>query len=108
MRLGFFMASLLVISAGLAGCKGDPVKCEAGCRNYATLVYWKQADAEIAKLPADQRDALRKKKLGELDKKLESGLDMCTSQCMSANKEDDIDCLVAAKTADQASDCLSK
>jgi hypothetical protein len=89
-----------------AGCKGDAVKCEQGCRNYAQLMYWKDADAEIAKAPADKRDALRHQKLGEFGQKLDHGLDMCVSQCQAANGEDDINCLIAAKTADQAQACL--
>ncbi|HEX4419256.1 MAG TPA: hypothetical protein VH165_15195 [Kofleriaceae bacterium] len=103
MRLDLAMMLLLGV---VGACKGDPVKCEQGCRNFATLVYWKNADAEIAHAPADQRDALRKKKLGELDKQLERGLDMCVTQCQSANNTDDIDCLVGAKTADQALACM--
>jgi hypothetical protein len=100
MRLGLAMALIL------CACKGDAVKCDQGCRNFATLIYWKTADAEIAATPVGERDALRKRKLGELDTKLERGIDMCVSQCQSANKTDDIDCLIAAKTADQATACL--
>ena len=99
----------LTASTALAvggGCKGDAQKCETGCRNYAGLLYWKQADAEVAAAPAQQRDALRKRKLGEFDTKLEGGIDMCISQCQSANNDTQIDCLIAAKTADKATECL--
>ena len=103
-RLGL----LFVLVAALAGCKGDPIKCDQGCRNFAKLMFWKDADAEISKAPPAERDALRKKKLAELSEKMEGGIDMCVSQCQSANKEDDIDCMIAAKTADQAQVCLKK
>ena len=99
------LATLMALAVG-GGCKGDAQKCETGCRNYAGLVYWKQADAEITAAPADQRDTLRKRKLGEFDTKLEGGIDMCVSQCQSANNDTQIDCLIAAKTADKATECL--
>ncbi|HEY0192609.1 MAG TPA: hypothetical protein VGC42_15930 [Kofleriaceae bacterium] len=103
-RLSF----VFVVAALLAGCKGDPVKCDQGCRNFANLMFWKQADAEIAQAPPTERDALRKKKLAELSLKVEGGIDMCITQCQSANKEDDIDCMIAAKTPDQAQACLKQ
>jgi hypothetical protein len=99
------MRLVLALTLLLGACKGDAVKCEQGCRNFATLVYWKHADAEINAAPPDKRDALRKRKLGEFDSKLENGIDMCVSQCQSANNTDDIDCMIAAKTADQALAC---
>jgi len=100
------MRLVLLLTLVLCACKGDAQKCETGCRNFATLVYWKHVDAEVASTPPDQRDALRKRRLGEFDSKLENGIDMCVSQCQSANNETDIDCMIAAKTADQATGCL--
>jgi len=100
------MRLVLLLTLLLCACKGDAQKCETGCRNFATLVYWKNVDAEVASTPPDQRDALRKRRLGEFDSKLENGIDMCVSQCQSANNETDIDCMIAAKTADQATGCL--
>ena len=90
----------------LCACKGDPVKCDQGCRNFAALAYWKDADAAIAASPADQRDALRKQSLVKFDGVLERGIDLCVSQCQSAGNTAQIDCMVAAKTADQAYDCF--
>jgi hypothetical protein len=98
----FTLAAMLVLGA----CKGDPQKCDTGCRNYATLLYWQKADAEIAAAPAAERDVLRRRKLGMFNSKLENGVDLCVSQCQSANNTKDIDCLIAAKTADQALACL--
>jgi len=99
------MRLALVLCLILGACRGDAQKCEAGCRNFAALAYWKAADVEIAAAPAAKRDALRTRKLGELNEKLELGIDMCVTQCQSANNTDDVDCLIAAKTADQAIAC---
>jgi hypothetical protein len=99
-------STLLALALFLGACKGDAQKCETGCRNFATLVYWKNVDAEVAAAPADQRDALRKRKLGEFGSKLENGIAMCVSQCQSANNDADLECMIAAKTADQVTRCL--
>jgi hypothetical protein len=107
MRLALALPLLALAALAFGGaCKGDARKCEAGCRNHATLVFWKAADLEVAAAPADQRDAVRKRKLSELDEKLSSGIDMCVSQCQTANNETEIDCLIAAKTAERATECL--
>jgi hypothetical protein len=100
---------VLVVALGAGasvGCKGDPVKCEAACRNYGTLVYQRNAEAAVAAEPPETRDALRKRLAGKFNSDLENGVDMCVSQCRSANKEDDIECMIAAKTADQALACF--
>lgn len=97
------LLGLLVLAA--LGCKGDPVKCEKACRNYAELVYWQQADAEINAAPVAERDALRKKKMGEFSNNLSRGVDMCTTKCMSANNDKTTNCLLEAKTAEQAKKC---
>jgi hypothetical protein len=102
-----FVLVLLLLGLGV-GCKGDPDKCEQACRNYAHLVYWEAAEAEIAAAPVAERDALRKKKMGEFSHNLSKGVDMCSSKCMSANHDTDIDCLIGAKTAKQAKDCVTK
>jgi len=99
------MRLVLALALMSAACKGDLVKCEQSCRNYATLVFWQKTDADIAKAPAAERDALRKQKQEELDRYLTVGLDMCVSQCQSANNEDTIDCMIAAKTAEKVQAC---
>ena len=99
--------ALTLLGLGLGGCKGDARKCETACRNYAPLLYWKVADAEIAAAPADQRDRMRKHKLAEFDSKLENGVDDCVTKCQSANNEKQIDCISAAKTADAAEACVN-
>lgn len=90
----------------LAACHGDRQKCETACRNYGTLLYWDLSDKEINAAPADQRDALRKRKLGEFSSKLENGIDLCVNQCSSANNDKMTDCMIAAKTADDAKKCV--
>jgi hypothetical protein len=89
----------------VAACRGDAKQCDQGCRNAFGLVYWRDADKAIAAAPADQRDALRKQKLDEFTHKLEAGIGLCVSQCQAAGNQSTIDCLIAAKTADQALAC---
>ena len=103
MRLAPALTLLVIV---LGACKGDAQKCDTGCRNFAKLRYWKAADVEIAAAPPDQRDALRKQKLADFDRKLEGGIDMCVSQCQSANNDTDIECMIAATTEAQVSACL--
>lgn len=98
----------LVVAITLAACHGNPEKCEKACRNYAELTYWKKADAEIAAAPPEQRDALRKQKLSKFTADLEQGLTLCTTRCSSANNDKQADCLIEAKTADQAKACVDE
>lgn len=102
MRLAVLFAAL---ASYLAACKADAQKCEQAARNFATLTYWKRADEDIAKEPPDRRDAVRKKKLAQFTAELESKIDSVVKQCQSANNEDQIDCMIAAKTAEQALEC---
>src|SRR5438552_14227573 len=88
------VALLAALALGSAACKVDAQKCDQACRNVAELLYWQQADKEIEAGPADQRDALRKRKLGEFTTKLEQGIDLCVNQCQSARP--DVECMIAA------------
>ena len=63
-------------------------------------------DKEIAAAPADQRDALRKKKVAMFSNDLENGVDTCINQCTSANNDEQVDCMINAKTAAEASKCI--
>src|SRR6266567_2263911 len=103
------MRWLFVLVLAAAACKGNPVKCDKGCRNFATLIFWEKADAEIAAAPPDKREALRKAKLAKFTTDLEHGINMCTSQCTSATTTSDeqADCLIEAKTAEQAKACAN-
>ena len=97
----------LVLAAAIfvTACRGDAQKCEQACRNVYTLTYWQRADAEIAKLPQEQRKLERQKRLSDFTNRLEMGVDTCTTQCQSANNDEQIDCMIAAKTAEQAIAC---
>ena len=99
-------ALAVVLALALAACKGDARKCEAACRNYATLRYWKVAEADITAAPPGERDAVRNRWRGRFPSELENGVELCVSQCQSANNAKDIDCMIAAKTADRAEACL--
>ena len=98
-----WLCALLLV----AGCKGDRVKCEKGLRNYAQLVFWAEADAQIAAAPEGAREELRKEKLAKFERDMENGLDSMVSRCVSANNDDQINCMINAKTATQAKACSS-
>lgn len=93
--------AILVASA----CRGDPQQCEQAVRNYASLVYWQEAEAAIAAAPPDKREHLRRDKLAEFQAQLDRGLQTLVSQCTSANNKDQISCMIEARTADQAKRC---
>jgi len=99
---------VLALASSALGCKGDRNKCEAACRNYATLVYWEKTDAEIAAAPEADRENLKKKKLSEFTNYLEQGVEICVNQCSSANNDEQIDCMTKAKTGTEAEKCSSK
>jgi len=101
MRRALFVTLVL-----LAACKGDRDKCEKACRNYGTLLYWDLADKAIQAAPEAERDALRKRKLGEFSSLLENGVDTCVNQCASANNDKQVECMTTAKTAAQAAECV--
>jgi hypothetical protein len=98
-------ASIVLVIIFMLGCQGDPEKCEQAVRNFATLVYWQQADAKIAAAAPADRDALRKQKLAEFTGQLERGMPTLVSQCQAANNSSQITCMIDAKTADQAKAC---
>lgn len=102
----WLVALCFVFSAGCQSCKGDPEKCDRAARNYFELVFWEKANAEIEKLPPAERDAARKKKMAELAVEIEKGIDLVVSKCVSANNPDEVDCLIAAKTAAAAKACI--
>ena len=103
--------ALLVILAtfATAGCKGDRDKCEKAARNYAELMLrdrlWKKANEEIAALPKDQQELARSKKLSEFTNELEGNIDFFTEQCMSANNDEQVACMIDAKTAEAVAKC---
>ncbi len=102
-------AVTLILALSLAAChQGDPDKCEQAVRNYATLMYWRNADAVIAKAPPEKRDALRKEKLADFTAKMDKGVQTLVTQCVSANDKDTINCMIEAKTAEEAEKCAPR
>jgi hypothetical protein len=97
----------VVIFAALLGtaCKGDKQKCEQAARNYAELMFWKKANTEINALPEAERDLARKKKMSAFTNELENNIDFITEQCVSANNEKQVECMIAAKTAEAVAKC---
>ncbi len=101
-------AAVLVValaSLALGACKGDPQRCEAAIRNYHSLVFWEFADKEIAAAPEADRAELKKRKLADEQADLERGLETLTSQCVSANNDDQVKCMIDAKSAQEAHKC---
>lgn len=107
MRRLLVLFALVVGLAGLGGCKGDKKECEQACRNYAKLVYWKRLDAQIAKLPAAEQDARRRRGLAEYSSLVEDGVFTCINACVSAGNDDQSDCLLKVKTAEAAEACVA-
>jgi hypothetical protein len=99
------LLAVLVLAFAATACKGDKEKCEQAARNFATLTYWDRTNAELAKLPEGEREGARKKKLSAFTNELEGKIDVVVSQCQSANNDDQVDCMIAAKTAKQVLDC---
>lgn len=98
---------LALVLSPLAACKGDRDKCEKAARNYATLVYWGKADAALSQLPESERANARSKMQTAFDTELEGEITAITSQCVSANNDDMVDCMIKAKTSAQALKCAS-
>jgi hypothetical protein len=100
------MRALLGVVIVLAlGCSADPKKCEQAVKNFSSLVFWDSADREIGSAKPEDREALRKTKLAEYNAQLDRGLTTLVSQCQSADNTDMVDCMIAAKTAEQAKAC---
>ena len=102
MRLGLLFVLLL------AACnKSNVQKCDLGCRNYFKLHYWKDADAEIAAAPPEQRDAVRAQKNAEYDDRMMKNLDLCVTKCQSGADQKRVQCWIDATTAEQAEKCAN-
>ena len=80
--------------------------CDKACRNYFTLHYWDEADRQLEKAAPDQRDALRKKKVDEMDPRMQGELGMCVSQCREAADDKIAKCMIDAKTVKDVEACV--
>lgn len=99
------LALLVLGPASLAGCKGDAKKCEAAARNFAEVVYKEKMEKELAELPADKREAARKEKLAAYANAVEKDIDFFIRQCVAANNDEQVECMIAAKTSKDAMKC---
>lgn len=100
------IALALVGALAVTGCKKPRAEdCEEGIRNWFTLIYWEDAEKEIAAAPPDQRDALRAAKLADRDQKLEEGMELSVRQCRAAGDFEGVKCMKQARTAAQARAC---
>ena len=100
------IAVALVATLAVTACsRPKPEDCEEGIRNWFTLIYWEDAEKEIAAAPPAQRDAVRAAKLADRDAKLAEGLDLSVRQCRSARDFDGVTCMKNARTATQARGC---
>lgn len=97
--------SLALVMLFAVACQGDPKKCEQAVRNYHSLLFWEQANKEIGSAAPAQRAALRTEKNTQFLHEETRALPTLISQCTTANNEDQVSCLIAAKTADQARKC---
>jgi hypothetical protein len=103
------MRSILFVLAaalGAGACGASGGDCDRACRNYFTLHYWDDADKDISKAPPEQRDAVRKKKVEELDPRMQKELGMCESQCREASSDKEATCMIGAKTVKEVESCV--
>jgi hypothetical protein len=104
-RIRAALVGVVLVTSAAAGCKGDPVQCEAAIRNYTQLVYWDKADKEIADAPEADRAKLRADKLAAYERELARGIDGLTARCVSAHNDKEVQCMIDAKTATDARAC---
>lgn len=100
--------AVILLAGALAagGCKKPKAEeCEAAIRTWFTLLYWEDAEKEIAAAPPEQREAVRTAKLADRDACLKVGMDLSVRQCRAAGDYKFIDCMKTAKTAIQARAC---
>jgi hypothetical protein len=97
---------VLACAIGAGACGASGADCDKACRNYFTLHYWEEADKEIEKAPAAERDAVRKQKVEALDPRMQKELGMCLSQCREASSDKEAKCMIEAKTVKAVEDCV--
>ena len=95
-----------VLALALVACKRPSAdECEKAIRNWYTLVFWDQAEKEIAAAPPEKRDELRKAKLAERDQKLAAGIEQGIMDCRSSRDFEGVKCMKEAMTAADALKC---
>lgn len=93
-------------SLAVAGCdKASVQECDKGCRNYFTLHYWEEAEAEIAAAPEAERAALRADKERDYHERLKANLELCIQKCTSGAESGRATCWANAKSTEDAKKC---
>src|SRR5262245_43370030 len=105
MRAAALVLSLVLLAPLAGGCKGDREKCAQAAQHYAELDYWDRENKNIAKLPAQEQEAERKRKIVAFNRDVDAQFDNSVRNCVSANNDDQVDCIIAAKTKDEALEC---
>jgi hypothetical protein len=101
--------------AGSGSCAAKPAapvedrrgRCARAALNFASLVYWKRANDEIAATPVGEREAARERLTAAFDEDVARGLERVVNECVAANNEPQITCMIAAKTAEDALTCAA-
>ena len=102
------LVAVLAVLIALTACKKASVEdCDKGCRNYFELHYWQQADMEIARAPAEEREALRQQKIAELEPRMMQNLELCVQKCKSGADPGRAKCWAAARTTAEAKKCTN-
>lgn len=100
------LALAVVLGLGGSGCsRPSATECELALSNWFTLIYWEKAEQEIAAAPPAEREALRKAKSEDRDKKFAAGIALGVQQCRGARDFDGVKCMKAATTAAAARKC---
>jgi hypothetical protein len=97
-----------VAEAALAAPVLDQALCDHACRNYATVMYWSTADAELAGLAPEARDEARRQKAAALGPKLEAGLPACVTQCLESHNLAQVACMDRATSAPALRACVAQ
>ena len=85
----------------------DEALCDHACRDYATVMYWSTADAEIARLSPEAHDEARKQKAAALGPKLEAGIPACVTQCLESHNLAQVACMDRATSAPALRACVA-
>jgi hypothetical protein len=100
--------AVLLLALLAAGCGASDADCDKACRNYFQLHYWEEANAEIAGVPVAEREALRQRKLVELEERTNKGIVLCVKQCRTAATKEQVACMLDAKSKADVVACLPK
>jgi hypothetical protein len=102
-RVALLVGTLLLSTAACD--KATVESCDKGCRNYFTLHYWEEAEREIAAAPEAEREALRAKKVSDLEPRMMQNLDICVQRCRSGGEKSRVNCWIEAKTMAELKRC---